>query len=105
MSQPTQPDPQNSRMADQPAPRPVHPAPPQGDRPSYDELVAQADNTDYSALAEHLDDETRSALGLPAAPAPLTVDHQLAQRVRAYLLEHPAKVAGLPDSVRDLIHV
>lgn len=105
MSQPTQPDPQNSRMAGQPAPRPVHPAPSQGNRPSFDELIAQTGTTDYSPLATHLDDETRSALGLPPAPATLSVDRGLAQQIRTYLLEHPAKIASLPDGVRDLIHL
>ncbi|MFE2640150.1 hypothetical protein ACFXKF_36300 [Streptomyces scopuliridis] len=105
MSQPTQPDPQNSRMADQPAPQPVHPAPPQEDRPSFDELIAQTGATDYSPLAAQLDDETRSALDLPPAPATLSVDRGLAQRIRTYLIEHPAKIASLPDGVRDLIHL
>ncbi|MFG3429629.1 hypothetical protein [Streptomyces californicus] len=105
MSQPTQPDPQNSRMAGQPAPQPVRPAPPQGDRPSFDELIAQADTTDYSPLAGHLDDETRSALGLPPAPAPLSLDRDQAQQIRTYLLEHPDKIAALPDGARDVIHL
>ncbi|GLF98238.1 hypothetical protein [Streptomyces yaizuensis] len=106
MTQPTRPDPQESRLAGQPAPRPIHPVPAREDhRPSYDELMAQTDSTDYSPLAGHLDDETRSALGLPAAPRPLVIDHQLLQRIRAHLLDNPAKVAALPDSIRDLIHL
>ncbi|MFE6272204.1 hypothetical protein ACFVQ9_25825 [Streptomyces goshikiensis] len=94
-----------SRFADQPAPRPVHPAPSQEDRPTFDELTAQAEAADYSPLARHLDDEARTELGLPAAPAELTIGHALFQRIRQYFLDQPAKAGQLPDSARDLLHL
>lgn len=97
--------PSSSRMADQPAPQPVGPVPAPGDRPSYDELQSQADSVDYSPLAAHLDDETRSALDLPRAPAPVAVDRELADRIRTHFLDHPDRIAALPDAVRDLIAV
>ncbi|MFM9452423.1 hypothetical protein [Streptomyces europaeiscabiei] len=98
--QPTTP---TSRMADQPAPRPVGPLPQSGDRPTFDELQQQANDVDYSPLAAHLTDETRSALGLAPAPAPVAVDRELAERIRTHFLDHPELIADLPDNVRDLI--
>ncbi|MFJ3182393.1 hypothetical protein ACIPJN_28955 [Streptomyces sp. NPDC086796] len=93
-----------SRLADQPAPRPVGPPPaPMGRRPSYEELMQQAGRVDYGPVAEHLDDDARAALGLPACPQPVPVDQGLADRVRDYFLGHPDRVAGLPAGVRDLL--
>ncbi|MFD7553592.1 hypothetical protein ACFV9E_03510 [Streptomyces sp. NPDC059835] len=94
-----------SRMSGQPAPRPVHPAPAEQERPSFEELTAQAEAADYSSLAEHLDDEARAELGLPVVPAPVTIGHDLFQQIRVYFLDRPAKTAQLPDSVRDLLHL
>ncbi|MFF8786856.1 hypothetical protein [Streptomyces sp. NPDC015125] len=106
MSQNQQPNQQpSSRMAGQPAPRPVHDQPAQTDRPTFEELTAQADNADYSPLSAHLDDEVRTALGLPAVPVPVTIDRPLVQLIRDYFLDHPEKTAALPDSARDLLHV
>lgn len=96
-----------SRLSNQPAPQPVHPLPPDTARPTFAELLdqAQGDSTDYSPLAAHLDANARSALGLPAVPAPLEIDRATALKVRAYLLQQPDLIAQLPDSVRDLIHL
>ncbi|MFK0047958.1 hypothetical protein ACIQU4_28495 [Streptomyces sp. NPDC090741] len=105
MSQQPQTPRSESRMAGQPAPRPVRPAPAQEERPSFEELTAQAEAADYSALAEHLDDEARAELGLPAAPTPVTIDHILFQRIREYFLDQPTKTTQLPDSARDLLHL
>ena len=90
----------DSRMEGQPAPKPVGPPASGGERPSYDELMAQARAADYSEVAEHLDDDARAALGLPAAPAGVEVDRELAGRIRRYYLERPEKAAELPDTVR-----
>ncbi|WP_329020318.1 hypothetical protein [Streptomyces sp. NBC_01601] len=90
-------------MADQPAPRPVGPLLTAGDRPSYDELQGQADGVDHFPLAQHLDHETRSALDLPPTPSPVSVDRELSDRIRTYFLDHPDRIAGLPDEIRDLI--
>ncbi|MFI1312884.1 hypothetical protein ACH4TS_22480 [Streptomyces albidoflavus] len=101
--QPTTP--RDSRLADQPAMRPVGPLPTGGPRPTFDELAAQADGRDYQPLADHLDDDARAALGLPAAPQVVTVDAELADRIRTYYFEHPDRIAQLPDKIRDLINL
>ncbi|WP_432156063.1 hypothetical protein [Streptomyces sp. bgisy153] len=93
-----------SRLAGQPAPRPVGPAPaPLERRPSFEELMQQAAQVDYGPVAEHLDDDARAALGLPARPHPVEVDRDLADRVRDYFLTRPGQAAGLPAAVRDLL--
>ncbi|WP_217226015.1 hypothetical protein [Streptomyces anulatus] len=93
-----------SQLAGQPAPRPVDPAPaPMVRRPSFEELMQQAHEVDYAPVAEHLDNDARSALGLPSCPQPVTVDQDLADRARDYFLGSPDKAAGLPAGVRDLL--
>jgi hypothetical protein len=77
----------------------------QGERPSFDELMAQSDERDYRPLVEHLDDRDRDALGLPPTPQPVTVDGALADRIRDYYFTHPDLLRKLPDSVRDLINL
>ncbi|TLQ39225.1 hypothetical protein [Streptomyces marianii] len=105
MTDQRKPNPRDSRMADQPVLRPVGPLPKVGPRPTFAELAAQADERDYQPLAAHLDGDARAALGLPAAPQAVTVDRELAGRVRDYYFEHPAKIAQLPDTIRDLINL
>lgn len=100
-----QPSPRDSRLAEQPVFRPVGPLPQVGPRPSFDELTRQTDGRDFQPLAAHLDDDARDALGLPAAPQPVTVDRELADRIRGYFFDHPAQIAQLPDSIRDLINL
>ena len=102
MSESTNP-PHRSRMADQPAPRPVGSAVPDTQRPTYEELQAQAAGVDYSPLAEYLDDEARTALGLPTKPTTAVVDKATADRARQYFLDRPARIAALPDEVRTLL--
>lgn len=85
--------------------RPVGPLPTVGPRPTFDELAAQADGRNYQPLAAHLDDQTRDALGLPAAPQEVTVDAELADRIRDYFFDRPAQIAQLPDTIRDLINL
>ncbi|MFE1190149.1 hypothetical protein [[Kitasatospora] papulosa] len=93
-----------SRLAGQSAPRPLGPTPaPLERRPSFDELMQQVGQVDYGPVAEHLDDDARAALGLPARPQPVPVDPGLADRVRDYFLGHPDQVAGLPARVRGLL--
>ncbi|MFF8994447.1 hypothetical protein ACF09H_31895 [Streptomyces sp. NPDC014983] len=93
-----------SRLAGQPAPRPVGPAPaPLERRPSFDELMQQAGQVSYGPVAEHLDDDVRAALGLPSRPQPVQVDPELAARIRDYFLARPGRAAGLPAVVRDLL--
>ncbi|WP_431983910.1 hypothetical protein [Streptomyces qinglanensis] len=105
MTNQQQPTPRDSRLADQPAMRPVEPLPKVGPRPTFDELTAQADKRDYQPLARHLDDAVRTALGLPAAPQEVTVDRELAARIRDYYFHRPDQIAQLPDAIRDLINL
>ncbi|MYZ41081.1 MULTISPECIES: hypothetical protein [unclassified Streptomyces] len=93
-----------SRLAGQPAPRPLGPTPaPLERRLSFDELMQQAGQVDYGPIAEHLDDDARTALGLPARPHPVQVDRGLADRARDYFLTRPDQAAALPAGVRDLL--
>ncbi|MFD4526629.1 hypothetical protein ACFWP7_22390 [Streptomyces sp. NPDC058470] len=105
MTDQQQPTPRDSRLADQPALRPVGPLPKVGPRPSFDELTAQADGRNYQPLAAHLDGAARDALGLPAAPQQVTVDAALADRIRDYYFDRPDQIAQLPDAIRDLINL
>jgi hypothetical protein len=100
-----QPSPRDSRLADQPALRPVGPLPKVGPRPTFDQLMAQTDERDYQPLAAHLDDAARTALGLPAAPQEVRVDRELAGRIRAYYFDRPDQIGQLPDDIRDLINL
>ncbi|WP_327359720.1 hypothetical protein [Streptomyces sp. NBC_01304] len=97
--------PRFSRMADQPAPTPTRPLPEVGPRPSFEELMAQSDTRDYRPLADLLGEEVRSELGLQAGEGPLPLGRDDVERVRDYLLAHPALIEGLPDDVRDLINL
>ncbi|MFJ4680496.1 hypothetical protein [Kitasatospora sp. NPDC088783] len=92
-----------SRLAGQPAPRPVGPQPTGGERPSYDEVLAQREAADFGAVLAHLSDAERVELGLPAAPAVPKVDHATAMKARTLLLNDPRRVRALPDEVRDLL--
>lgn len=65
--------------------------------------MAQEDGRDYQPLAAHLDDAARTVLGLPAAPQEVSVDRELAGRIRDYFFDRPAEIAQLPDAVRDLL--
>ncbi|MFG2211962.1 hypothetical protein [Streptomyces sp. NPDC048638] len=105
MTDQQQPTPRDSRLADQPVLRPVGPLPKVGPRPTFEQLMAQEDGRDYQPLAARLDDEARTALGLPAAPQEITVDRELADRIRDYYFDRPELVAQLPDAVRDLINL
>ncbi|MEO3976750.1 hypothetical protein [Streptomyces sp. CAU 1734] len=97
--------PRDSRLAGQPAMRPVGPLPKVGPRPTFAQLKAQEDGRDFQRLADYLDDAARVALGLPAAPQAFTVDRELAGRIRDYYFDHPARIAELPDAIRDLINL
>ncbi|MEY9839453.1 hypothetical protein [Streptacidiphilus sp. EB103A] len=103
MTPQSQPEPRTSRLDSQPAPQPVDTAVPDDSRPTYEELQTQAAGADFTALAPHLDAQAREALGLPAAPAPLTIDRATADRARDYFIAHPDRIAALPDRVRDLL--
>ncbi|WP_159047805.1 hypothetical protein [Streptomyces sp. WM6378] len=105
MTDQRQPAPHDSRLADQPAMRPVGPLPKVGPRPTFDQLMGQEDGRDYQPLAAQLDDAARTALGLPAAPQEVTVDRELAGRIRDYYFDRPQLVAQLPDAIRDLINL
>ncbi|MER8119176.1 hypothetical protein [Streptomyces sp. NPDC094031] len=105
MTDQQQPTPRDSRLADQPAMRPVGPLPEVGPRPTFDELMAQQDGRDYQPLAAQLNDDARTALGLPTAPQEVTVDRELAARIRNYYFDRPELIAQLPDDIRDLINL
>ncbi|MCX4826609.1 hypothetical protein OG883_44015 [Streptomyces sp. NBC_01142] len=105
MTDQQQPTPRDSRLADQPAMRPVGPLPKVGPRPTFDDLMTQTDERDYQPLAAHLDDAARTALELPAAPQAVTVDRELAGRIRDYYFDRPDQIAQLPDAIRDLINL
>ena len=92
-----------SRLAGQPAPQRLGPPVPDGPRPSYEELQAQAAAAGFSALAQYLSAADRDALGLPAEPKEVVIDHETAQRARAYFLANPERLAVLPDAARDLL--
>ncbi|MFG3429637.1 hypothetical protein [Streptomyces californicus] len=68
----------DSRLANQPALRPVTRPPATPTPPTFDELAAQADTRDYRPLAG---------------------------RIRDYLVERPELVDRLPDAHRDLTNL
>lgn len=98
-----QPPSHASRLADQPAPRPLGPPSLNAERPTYEQLQEQAASADLSALEVYLDEAMRAALGLPAMPTPLALDRETALQVREYFVHHPDQISGLPDAVRSLL--
>lgn len=92
-----------SRLYGQPAPRRLGPALPDVGRPSYDELRQQRCAADVNAIVPYLSERARAAVGLPPAPAPGCLDGANVMVLREYLLQHPAEVAALPASARDLL--
>ncbi|WP_274036597.1 hypothetical protein [Streptomyces sp. MMBL 11-1] len=95
----------DSRLANQPALRPVARPPATATPPTFEELAAQADARDYGPLTAYLDGDARIALDLPAAPQVVPVDRELAERIRDYLFDRPELVGRLPDAHRDLINL
>ncbi|WP_432139758.1 hypothetical protein [Streptomyces sp. bgisy154] len=95
----------SSRLADQPAPRPVGTPPAAGPRLTFEELMAQADGRNYEPLADYLDEAARAELGLPAPSKPLVLGKEDVERIRAYFIARPELAGTLPDSVRDLINL